>query len=88
VRVGTEHIEFVDLFLDVMIDPAGEVSEKDEHQLAGLPHELRWFARSSRDEVRRLILDRDPLFDARSAYYVIPEDAKALPPATEPLDLR
>ena len=87
VRVEPQPIEFVDLFLDVMIDAEGAVSEKDEHQLRFLPRELAQFARSARDEVRRLILNRDSLFDPRSAYYVIPEDARALPPATEPLDL-
>ena len=87
VWVGSTRIEFVDLFLDVMIDHAGGVSEKDEHQLAVLPREMRSFARSSRDEVRRLIADHDPLFDPRSAYYTLPEEAKALPPATDALDL-
>lgn len=87
VRVERELIAFVDLFLDVMIDPAGQVSEKDEHQLAVLPRELQEFARASRDAVRRLIADRDPLFDRDSPHYVVPEDARALPPPTEPLDL-
>ena len=87
VRIDVERIEFFDLFLDVMVDPAGEVSEKDEHQLAVLPRHLQDFARSGRDAVRRLIADHDPLFDARSPYYVVPEDATALPPPLEALDL-
>ena len=85
VRLRPERIEFVDLYLDVMIDPAGTVSEKDEHQLAVLTGDLQNFARSARDLVRVLIADRDPLFDARSAYYAVPEDARGLPPATESL---
>lgn len=87
VRVEPEHIEFVDLFLDVMIDAAGNVSEKDEHQLAALTGDLAEFARSSRDQVRELIAAGDPLFDARSPYFAVPEDARALPPATEALRL-
>ena len=87
VRVEPERIDFVDLFLDVMIDPSGEVSEKDEHQLGVLPRDLQAFARSSRDAVRQLIADRHPLFDRHSPYYVVPEDARPLAPATEPLVL-
>ncbi len=87
VRVEPARIEFVDLFLDVMIDAEGNVTEKDEHQLAVLPRDLQTFARTSRDAVRRLIAERDPLFDARSPYYVVPQDARALPPAIEALDL-
>ena len=83
-----ELLEFFDLFLDVMIDPSGAVTEKDEYQLVFLPPALRDFVRASRDEVRRLITGRDPLFDQRSAYYGLPADAAALSPATDDLDLR
>lgn len=83
VRVAGEVLEFVDLFLDVMIDPTGAVSEKDEHQLIFLGPEERRFARAGRDEVRQLIAAADPLFDARGSFYLVPEDAKALPPATQ-----
>ncbi len=72
----------MDLFLDVMIDAAGAVSEKDEHQLIFLPSEERRFARAARDEVRRLIAAGDPLFDARGPYYTLPEGAATLPPST------
>jgi hypothetical protein len=82
VRVAGDVLEFVDLFLDVMIDPSGAVSEKDEHQLIFLPSEERRFAREARDEVRYLIAHGDPLFDARSAFYVVPDDATPLPPST------
>ena len=88
VRVEPALLEFFDLFLDVMIDPSGAVTEKDEHQLVVLPAALRDFVRASRDEVRRLIAGRDPLFDPRSTYYGLPADAGALPPATDDLDLR
>ena len=87
VRVMPDLVEFVDLFLDVMIDGGRGVSEKDEHQLAVLSPELQSFARSARDEVRDLILRRDQLFDAASHYYAIPEAAARLPPPTEPIAL-
>jgi len=83
VRVAGEVLEFVDLFLDVMIDPTGGVSEKDEHQLIFLAAEERRFARAGRDVVLQLIAAADPLFDPRGAFYDVPEDAKALPPATK-----
>lgn len=81
VRVAGAVLEFMDLFLDVMIDPSGAVSEKDEHQLIFLPPDERKFARAARDEVRQLIAADDPLFDARGPYYAVPEGAKALPPS-------
>jgi hypothetical protein len=86
VRVEPALIEFFDLFLDVMIDPAGAVTEKDEYQLVFLPAALRDFARAARDEVRRLIATGDPLFDARSAYYALPADTATLNPTTERLE--
>jgi len=88
VRVEPALLEFFDLFLDVMIDPSGSVSEKDEHQLIFLPTALRDFTRAARDEVRRLIAGRDPLFAPQSTYYGLPADAAALSPATDDLDLR
>jgi hypothetical protein len=87
VRVEPVLVEFFDLFLDVMIDPSGAVSEKDEHQLIFLPGALRDFVRASRDEVRRLIAAGDALFDPRSTYYALPADAAALQATTERLNL-
>jgi hypothetical protein len=81
VRIEADLIDFTDLFLDVMIDPAGVVSEKDEHQLVFLPTELRSFARYTRDSVRRLIALRHDLFEPRSPFYAIPDDALSLPPS-------
>jgi len=78
-------IDFVDLFLDVMIDPSGHVTEKDEEQLAVLTLEEAAFARRARDEIRMLIVAADPLFDPRSSYYTIPAAVAALPP-TPPVD--
>jgi hypothetical protein len=82
VRVEAQLLEFVDLFLDVMIDPSGVVSEKDEHQLVFLPSAERGFARAARDEVRRLVAAGDPLFDPRGPFYAVPDDAASLPPST------
>jgi hypothetical protein len=81
IRVAPDLVEFVDLFLDVMIDAAGVVTEKDEYQLAVLPAGTQAFARSARDQIRRLIDRRDVLFDPRSAYYAVPDDARPLPPS-------
>ena len=81
-RTVGDVLEFTDLFLDVMIDPSGAVSEKDEHQLIFLPPGERKFARAARDEVRGLIAAADPLFDQRSPYYAVPEGAETLPPST------
>jgi hypothetical protein len=87
VRIESNLIEFFDLFLDVMIDASGAVSEKDEYQLVFLPEAMRNFTRRARDEVRRLIAASDPLFDPRSAYYALPADTATLEPATERLEL-
>ena len=87
VRVEAKLIEFVDLYLDVMIYPPRVVLEKDEHQLVALPSALQRFARDARDEVRALIEASDPLFDPSSRYFAIPEDAAALAPAREVLPL-
>ena len=82
IRVERDVLEFVDLLLDVMIDPSGAVTEKDEHQLIFLPSEERRFARAARDEVRQLIEVGDALFDPRGPYYVLPKGAEALSPST------
>ena len=87
VRITPDLVEFVDLFLDVLIDGGRIVSEKDEHQLAVLPPELQAFARSARDEVRGLIAASDALFDATSDYYAIPVAAASLPPPADAIAL-
>ena len=87
VRVEPQLIEFVDLYLDVMIDATGTVREKDEHQLGELPANLQHYARTARDEVRRLIAEGDPKFDARSRFFAVADEARSLPPARETLEL-
>ena len=86
-RATPELVEFFDLFLDVMVDASGAVSEKDEHQLAALSPELRTFACDARDEVRRRIGARDPLFDSATPFYRLPNDAAVLAPARDPIAL-
>jgi hypothetical protein len=87
VRVEVDVLEFIDLFLDVMIDPAGVVTEKDEHQLIFLTPPLRAFVRDARDEVRRLIAAGDPLFDPRGPFYAVPDEATTLPPSVLTTDV-
>ncbi len=88
VRIQPEVIEFVDLFLDVMIGPERVITEKDEHQLVALSPTLQSLARAARDDVRRRIAAADPLFDAGSAYYETARDLQALPPAVGALAIR
>ena len=51
-RVGPAVISYLDLYLDVLIDPDGAVSEKDEHQLSGLASAEQIGARATRDQIR------------------------------------
>lgn len=73
-------IEYLDLYLDVMIDPAGSVSEKDEEHLHRLENTEQIAVRSARDDVRARIAAGDPLFDPASEYFAVPAGARALPP--------
>jgi hypothetical protein len=88
VSIGGELIEFMDLFLDVMIDPTGHVTEKDEYQLMFLPSNERRFAREARDEIRRLIAAHDPLFDPGGPYFDLPDDVRDLAPSTRTTEER
>lgn len=88
VRIEADVLEFVDLFLDVMIDASGAVSEKDEYQLIFLPPQERRFAGEARDTVRELIAAADPLFDPHGRYYALPEGAETLPPSTKTTEER
>ena len=78
-RIGTATLQYVDLYLDVIVT-AGSVREKDEELLGRLdPAEARQ-ARATRDEVRLGIERRDPLLDPASEAWSVPADALALPP--------
>lgn len=63
-----------------MIDTAGAVSEKDEEQLHRLDDREQLAVLRARDDVRTRIAARDPLFDAASEYYAVPEEVAALEP--------
>jgi hypothetical protein len=76
--IGPELIEYLDLYLDVMIDASRAVSEKDEHQLAALDPSERAGVLRARDDVRARIARGDPLFDATSEYFALPPDAARL----------
>jgi len=76
-------IEYHDLYLDVMIDAARSVTEKDEHQLELLDATERAFALRARDEVRTRIVASDPLFDPASDYFSLPDGASALAPVAD-----
>ena len=71
-------IEYLDLYLDVMIDAARAVSEKDEEHLRHLDGVERAAVLRARDDVRARIAQADPLFDAGSDYFVVPPDAEEL----------
>jgi hypothetical protein len=73
-------IEYLDLYLDVMIDAARSVSEKDEEQLGRLEPAERAVVRRARDDIRARIAASDPLFDPASEYFALNADAEALPP--------
>jgi hypothetical protein len=83
-RVGPAVVSYLDLFLDVMIEADGAVSEKDEHQLTRLAPAEQVSARATRDLIRARIAAGDPLFDPAGPFYRVPDDAPALSPI--PLD--
>ena len=78
--VADNGIEYLDLYLDVMIDATRSVTEKDEEQLRWLDPEERATVRRARDEVRARIAADDPLFDPGSEYFALPPEAATLEP--------
>lgn len=79
-RIGPAVISYLDLYLDVLIDPDGAVSEKDEHQLVSLPRAEQVAVRATRDQIRARITTGDPVFDPTGPFYRVPDDARALAP--------
>ena len=73
-------IEYLDLYVDVMIDSAGSVSEKDEEHLHLLQAPEQIAVLRARDDVRARIAARDPMFDPASEYFAVPAEAAALEP--------
>jgi hypothetical protein len=78
--IAEDVIEYLDLYLDVMIDAAGSVTEKDEEHLHRLDVSEQSSVRRARDDVRARIAAKDPLFDAQSEYFALPPGAAALEP--------
>jgi len=76
--ISSDAIEYLDLYLDVMIDASRAVSEKDEHQLDALDPSERAGVLRARDDVRARIARGDPLFDATSEYFALPPEAAGL----------
>ena len=79
-HITGDTIEYLDLYLDVMIDAARVVSEKDEDHLDRLEASEREGVLRARDEVRARIARGDPLFDPASDYFALPADAARLEP--------
>lgn len=79
-RIGATVIEYLDLYLDVLIDAAGTVTEKDEHQLVALAPAEQASVRATRDGLRARIAAGDPLFDPTGPFYALTPDLRALPP--------
>jgi hypothetical protein len=78
--VADDGIEYLDLYLDVMVDAARSVTEKDEWQIGQLGAAEQVAVRQARDDVRARIAANDPLFDPGSEYFALPTDAAALEP--------
>lgn len=73
-------IEYLDLYLDVMIGPDRSVSEKDEEHLERLGAPEQAFVRAARDLVLARIAAGDALFDPTSEYFALPDGARKLGP--------
>lgn len=82
-RVTPAVITYLDLYLDVLIDADGAVTEKDEEQLAALAPDERRSVRAARDLIRSRIAGGDPLFDPAGSCYGVPDDAGVLPPVPQ-----
>ena len=80
--IAEDRIEYLDLYLDVLIDASGAVSEKDEDQLHRLDAVERAAVLRARDDVRARIALGDPLFNAGSEYFALPAEAAELPGLT------
>lgn len=81
--ITDEVIEYLDLYLDVMIDAARAVTEKDEEQLDRLHAAEQQMVRRARDDVRARIVALDPLFDAASEFFALPAGAETLRPVPD-----
>jgi len=78
--VHRDHVEYVDLYLDVSIRGDGAVLEKDEELLDRLSDGEAAAVRATRDDLRARIARAEGPFSRDLSFWDIPEDAKALPP--------
>lgn len=72
-------IEYVDLYLDVMVGPDG-VREKDEELVERLEAGEAAGVRRARDEIRRLMRSGFPALQRDGPFWDVPIAAKELPP--------
>lgn len=79
VDIRRDSITYVDLYLDLMVEPDG-VREKDEELLVRLAADEAAGARRTRDEIRRLIAGGFPALQCDGPFWSVPADAMALPP--------
>ena len=79
VDIRRDRIAYIDLYLDVLVDPSG-IREKDEELLVRLDEEEAAHVRARRDEIRRLIETGFPALQLEGAFWDVPDDVKLLPP--------
>lgn len=79
IHVRPASIEYIDLYLDVMVGPDG-VREKDEELLIRLKDDEAASVRRTRDEIRRLIDAGFPALRPDDPFWDVPAEAQRLPP--------
>lgn len=78
--VHRDHVEYVDLYLDVSIRADGTVFEKDEELLSRLSDREAAAVRATRDDLRGRIAGAEGPFSADGSFWELPDDARALTP--------
>lgn len=79
VEVRPGRIAYIDLYLDVLVDPGG-IREKDEELLVRLADEEAARVRATRDEIRRRITSGAPALQLDGPFWEVPDEVKLLPP--------
>jgi len=80
VTIGDEVVSFIDLYVDIGISKIHGVTDKDDELLVRLSDGEAAQVRERRDEMLQHIALGDPLFDASSPLWHVPDEARALPP--------
>ena len=78
VDIRSDRIAYVDLYLDVLLQPGG-IREKDEGLLVRLDDEEAARVRARRDEIRGLIESGFPALQLEGAFWDVPDDVRSLP---------